>query len=179
MNYVLISCNLWALYVLPLCHDVWLPSDYLARYYSLCDISILASIFVMVIEFWLYVGNWVSSLWLQISSVFVTALNSIFVTTLSCGLGLDFSILKRCFIFAHSIYIMVVSCWDILKKFCAILFQSFFSFYPWRLILKKLSGNFQSVTCFVFFKNVNYHETWISLALINYATYWVLGHHTL
>ena len=33
MNCVLNSCNLWALYVLPLCRDVWLPGDYLARYY--------------------------------------------------------------------------------------------------------------------------------------------------
>ena len=170
MNYVLISCNLWALYVLPLYHDVWLPSNYLARYYSLCDIGILAPIFVMVIEFQLYVSNWVPSLWWQISIVFVTALNSVFVTTLSCGSGLDFLVLKRCFIFAHSIYIMIVSCWDILKKLCAILFQSFLSFYPWKLILQKISGNFQSVTCFVFCKNVNYHETWISLTLIMLLT---------
>ena len=63
MNYVLISCNLWAFYVLPLYRDVWLPSDYLARYYSLCDIGILAPIFVMVIEFCLCDGRLVSSLW--------------------------------------------------------------------------------------------------------------------
>ena len=131
------------------------------------------------IEFRLCDSRLVLSLWRQISSVFVTALNSIFVTTLSCSSGLDFLVLKWCFIFAHSIYIMVVSCWDILKKLCTMLFQSFLSFYPWRLILQKLSGNFQNVTCFVFCKNVNYHETWISLTVINYATYWVLGHHTL
>ena len=37
--------------------------DYLAKYYSLCDIGILASVFVMVIEFQLCVSNWVPSLW--------------------------------------------------------------------------------------------------------------------
>ena len=96
VNYVFwIKGNLWALYVLPMCCDVWLPGDYLARYYSLCDIGILAPIFVMVIEFRLCDGNefrlcdgilvlslwrrWVPSLWWQISSVFVIAL--------SCGLG--------------------------------------------------------------------------------------------
>ena len=31
--------------------DMWLPGDYLIRYYSLCDIGILAPVFVMVIEF--------------------------------------------------------------------------------------------------------------------------------
>ena len=52
VNYVSwIDGNLWALYVLPKCYDMWLPSDYLTRYYSLCDIGILAPVFVMVIEF--------------------------------------------------------------------------------------------------------------------------------
>ena len=46
MNCVSNSCNLWVFYVLPLCQDMWLPGDYLARYYSLCDIGILAPIFV-------------------------------------------------------------------------------------------------------------------------------------
>ena len=73
---------LWALYVLPMYCDMWLPGDYLARYYSLCDIGILAPIFVMVIEFRLCDGNefhlcdgilvtslwwrWVPSLWWHI-----------------------------------------------------------------------------------------------------------------
>ena len=35
VNYVLISCKLWALHVLPLNYDMWLPGDHLARYYSL------------------------------------------------------------------------------------------------------------------------------------------------
>ena len=35
---------------LPLGSDMWLPGDYLARYYSLCDIGILALIFVMVMS---------------------------------------------------------------------------------------------------------------------------------
>ena len=72
MNCVLNSCNLWALYVLPLYHDMWLLGDYLARYYSLCDIGILALVFVMVIEFRLCDQQWVPSLWRQISSIFVT-----------------------------------------------------------------------------------------------------------
>ena len=41
---------MWALYVLTMCCDMWLLGDYLARYYSLCDIGILAPIFVMVIS---------------------------------------------------------------------------------------------------------------------------------
>ena len=36
---------------LPLDSDMWLLGDYLARYYSLCDIGILAPVFVMVISF--------------------------------------------------------------------------------------------------------------------------------
>ena len=63
MNCVLISCNLWALYVLLLCLDMWLPGNYLARYYSLCDIGILAPVFVIVIEFRFCDGRWVPSLW--------------------------------------------------------------------------------------------------------------------
>ena len=35
---------------LPLDNDMWLLGDYLARYYSLCDIGILAPVFVMVIS---------------------------------------------------------------------------------------------------------------------------------
>ena len=50
LNYVLILCKLCALYVLPLGCDMWLLGDYLARYYSLCDIGILAPIFVTVIS---------------------------------------------------------------------------------------------------------------------------------
>ena len=34
-----------------MCCDIWLLGDYLARYYSLCDIGILAPVFVMVISF--------------------------------------------------------------------------------------------------------------------------------
>ena len=33
-----------------MCCDMWLLSDYLAKYYSLCDIGILAPVFVMVIS---------------------------------------------------------------------------------------------------------------------------------
>ena len=73
MNCVLNLCNLWALYVLLLCRDVWFPGDYLAKLYSLCDISILAPVFVMAYEFHLCDGKLVLSLWWQISSVFVTA----------------------------------------------------------------------------------------------------------
>ena len=96
MNCVLNSCNLLALYVLPLCRDVWLLGDYLARYYSLCDIGILALVFVMVIEFCLCDGDelrlcnarlvpslwwrWVPPLWWQISSGCVSVMSSIFVT---------------------------------------------------------------------------------------------------
>ena len=50
-NYVLNSCKLWALFVLPLGFDMWLPSDNLVRYYSLRDIGILAPIFVMVMSY--------------------------------------------------------------------------------------------------------------------------------
>ena len=54
VNYVFwIKGNLWALYVLPMCYDMWLPGDYLA--YSLCDIGILAPR--------LCDGYWVPSLW--------------------------------------------------------------------------------------------------------------------
>ena len=35
---------------LPLGYDMWLPGDYLVRYYSLCDIGILAPVFVMVMS---------------------------------------------------------------------------------------------------------------------------------
>ena len=49
---------------LPLGYDMWLPGDYLARYYSLCAISILAPVFVMVMS---------SSFVLAMSSSFVSA----------------------------------------------------------------------------------------------------------
>ena len=51
LNCVWISYKLWALYVFPLGCDMWLPGDYLVRYYSLCDLGILAPVFVMVISF--------------------------------------------------------------------------------------------------------------------------------
>ena len=51
LNCVWISCKLWALYVFPLGCDMWLSGDYLDRYYSLCDLGILAPVFVMVISF--------------------------------------------------------------------------------------------------------------------------------
>ena len=44
---------------------MWLPSDYLARYYSLCDIDILAPVFVTAYEFRLCDG--------EMSSIFMTA----------------------------------------------------------------------------------------------------------
>ena len=50
-----VNCELFMF--LPLGCDMWLSNDYLARYYSLCDISILAPVFVMVIEFRLCVGE--------------------------------------------------------------------------------------------------------------------------
>ena len=69
VNYVFwIKGNLWASYVLPMCCDMWLPGDYLTRYYSLCDIGILAPVFVMVI-----------------SSSFVSAMSSRFVSAMSFG----------------------------------------------------------------------------------------------
>ena len=40
-----------------MCCDMWLPDDYLAKYYSLCDTRILAPIFVIVIEFRLCNGD--------------------------------------------------------------------------------------------------------------------------
>ena len=96
LDCVLNSCNLWALHVLPLCCYVWLPSDHLARYYSLCDIGILAPVFVTAYEFCLCDGRlvptvcrqwvlvvcwwWVSSLWWQISSDCVLAISYVFVT---------------------------------------------------------------------------------------------------
>ena len=43
--------------------DMWLLDDYLARYYSMCDIGILAPVFVMVV-----------------SSRFVSAMSSGFVS---------------------------------------------------------------------------------------------------
>ena len=84
-NYLEVNCvfwikgNFWVLYVLPMCCDMWLPSDYLARYYSLCNIGILALIFFMVIEFRLCDGIF--------SSDCMSAMSSVFVTALLCGLG--------------------------------------------------------------------------------------------
>ena len=43
-----VNCKLFIF--LPLDCDMWLSGDYLARYYSLCDIGILAPVFVMVIS---------------------------------------------------------------------------------------------------------------------------------
>ena len=48
---------------LPLGCNMWLPGDYPTKYYSMCDIGILAPIFVMVI-----------------SSGFVNAMSSSFVS---------------------------------------------------------------------------------------------------
>ena len=75
----------------PKCYDMWFPGNYLARYYSLCDIGILAPVFVMVFGFCLCDDDefrlcddllvhslwwrWVPSLWQQMSFVFVTALS--------------------------------------------------------------------------------------------------------
>ena len=82
-----INCELFMF--LPLGCDMWLPGDYPARYYSLCDTGILAPIFVMVIssgfvsadEFWFCVDDWVLAL----------------CRRLSCGLGLDFLVLEWCY----------------------------------------------------------------------------------
>ena len=100
----------------------------LARYYSLCDIGILAPTFVMVIEFHLCDDDefhlcddilvsslwrrWVSSLWGHIVPIVCRwwvpflwrQMNSVFVTALSCGPGLDFLVLEQCFTIAHSIF---------------------------------------------------------------------------
>ena len=48
---------IYELFMFHSCCDMWLPGDYLARYYSLCDIGILAPIFVMVIEIHLCDNN--------------------------------------------------------------------------------------------------------------------------
>ena len=56
-----------------MCCDMWLPGDYLAKYYSLCDTRILAPIFVMVIEFRLCDGIF--------SYGYVSAMSFIFVMT--------------------------------------------------------------------------------------------------
>ena len=50
-----VNCELFMF--LSLGYDMWLPGDYLGRYYRLCDIGILAPVFVMVIEFQLCVGE--------------------------------------------------------------------------------------------------------------------------
>ena len=50
-----VNCELFMF--LPLGCDMWLPGNYLTRYYSLCDIGILAPAFVMVIEFCLCDGD--------------------------------------------------------------------------------------------------------------------------
>ena len=63
-----VNCELFIF--LPLGYGMWLPSDYSAGYYCLCDISILAPVFVMVIssgfvsvdEFQLCVGRLVLAL---------------------------------------------------------------------------------------------------------------------
>ena len=49
---------------LSLGYDMWFPCDYPVRYYSLCDLGILAPVFVMVIS---------SSFVLALSSSFVSA----------------------------------------------------------------------------------------------------------
>ena len=54
-----------------MCCDMWLLGDYLARYYSLCEISILAPVFVMVINF-----GFVSAM----SFGFVSAMSTCFVS---------------------------------------------------------------------------------------------------
>ena len=56
-----------------MCCDMWLPSDYQARYYSLCDIGILALIFVMIIEFRFCNGIFSFGCVSEKSSVFVMA----------------------------------------------------------------------------------------------------------
>ena len=70
VNYVFwIKGNLWALYVLPMCYDMWLPGDwYLST--RLCD-----GYWVLSLWWW-----WVLSSWWHISSIFVTAMSSVFVT---------------------------------------------------------------------------------------------------
>ena len=105
LNYFLISCKLWTLHVLPLGCDMWLPYNYPARYYSLCDIGILAPVFVIVMS-----SGFVSAYEFQLC---VSRLVPALCWRLSCGLGLDFLVLKQCFNIAHSIY-YVVSYWDIL-----------------------------------------------------------------
>ena len=61
-----VNCELFMF--LPLGYNVWLPGDYPTKYYSMCDIGILAPIFVMVI-----------------SSCFVLTMSSGFVLTMSSG----------------------------------------------------------------------------------------------
>ena len=55
-----VNCELFMF--LPLGCDMWLPSNYLGRYYSQFGISILAPIFVMVIKFRLCVSELVPAL---------------------------------------------------------------------------------------------------------------------
>ena len=79
-----VNCELFMFYL-------WaMTCDYPTRYYSQCDIGILALIFVMVIslsfvsanEFWLCVGKLVLALCWQMSSGSVSAMNSSFVSTI-------------------------------------------------------------------------------------------------
>ena len=78
-----VTCELFMFYPCDVMCDY-----FLARYYSLCDIGILAPVFVTVYEFRPCDGDefrlcdsrLVSSLWRHMSSVFMMALSSIFVT---------------------------------------------------------------------------------------------------
>ena len=80
VNYVFwIKVKLWAPYVLLMCCDMWLPGNYLTRYYSLCDIGILAPVFVSAI-----------------SSGFVLAMSSSFVSAIVMWPWVRFSGLERC-----------------------------------------------------------------------------------
>ena len=155
MNCVLNSCNLWALYVLPLCRDVWLLGDFLARYYSLCDIGILAPVFMTAYEFrlcddiWVLSlwWRWVPSLWWQISSGCVWVMSFVFVTALSRGLGFDFQVLEWCFDSSQNIV-----CSFMLRYFekvlcCIVLI--ILVILPMKMNLLDFHWNSQSITCFV------------------------------
>ena len=154
MNYVFwIKGNLWAPYVLPMCCDMWLPGDYLTRYYSLCDIGILAPVFVMVI-----------------SSGFVSEMNPGFMSAIVMWSWVRFSSLERCCYYSQCI---VHNSWEHLEKVCAVSIYSSLSYYFWKgfcwiyLEISKLK---------TWFLNYYYHETCISPISINYATYWALSH---
>ena len=155
MNCVLNSCNLWTLYVLSLCRDVWLPGDYLSKYYILCNIGILTPILVTAYKFCLCDGrsvlslwqHWVLSLWRQISSGCVSIMSSIFVTALSPGLWLDFQVLEWCF--DNSQYVVCSFMLRYFKKVLWCIVLIILVIWLMKMNLLDFHWNSQSITCFI------------------------------